>query len=161
MNVKLIVVQGRPRGKCLIFPEGEYFIGRGTECHIRPNSEWVSRQHCLLRVAPGGISIRDLSSRNGTLVNGARVVEEQRLQHDDLLQVGPLVLRVLLEDPLGSPAPPTAPPVVEPADTTVACTDTAEMPLTAHQLIHDSPTEEQPLSLKSDESPSPAAAPPE
>src|SRR5262249_36296519 len=90
-------VQGRPRGKSLVFPEGEYVFGRGAECHIQPNSEWVSRQHCLLRVGPKGAFIRDLNSRNGTLVNGKRVLEELRLVHGDQVQVGPLVFEVRLD----------------------------------------------------------------
>src|SRR6201993_772373 len=73
MKVKLLVVHGRPLGKALLFPSGEFVFGRGEECHVRPNSDWVSRQHCLLRVAEDGVHLRDLGSRNGTLVNGARV----------------------------------------------------------------------------------------
>jgi pSer/pThr/pTyr-binding forkhead associated (FHA) protein len=99
MNAKLLVVQGRPQGKSLLFPPGEYVFGRGTECHIRPNSDWVSRQHCLLRVAPGPrLFVRDLGSRNGTLVNGIRITAETSLKHGDHLQVGPLVFEVLLEE---------------------------------------------------------------
>jgi pSer/pThr/pTyr-binding forkhead associated (FHA) protein len=97
MNVKLLVVQGRPQGKSLVFPPGEYVFGRGAECHIRPNSEWVSRQHCILRVTPRAVFIRDLGSRNGTLVNGVRVVDEVGLGHGDQVQVGPLVFEVRLD----------------------------------------------------------------
>jgi pSer/pThr/pTyr-binding forkhead associated (FHA) protein len=98
MNVKLRIIQGRPEGKSMLFPQGEYVFGRGTECHVRPNSDWVSRQHCLLRVTSEGAFLRDLGSRNGTLINGARFVEERRLEHGDQVQVGPLVFEVLLED---------------------------------------------------------------
>jgi pSer/pThr/pTyr-binding forkhead associated (FHA) protein len=82
----------------LLFSRGEFVFGRGPECHVRPNSEWVSRQHCLLRVADDGVFIRDLASCNGTLVNGGRVVGERRLADGDLLQVGPLVFKLHLED---------------------------------------------------------------
>jgi pSer/pThr/pTyr-binding forkhead associated (FHA) protein len=99
MNARLLVVQGRPQGKSLLFPPGEYVFGRGAECHIRPNSDWVSRQHCLLRVvADGPALIRDLGSRNGTLVNGSRVQGETALNDGDHLQVGPLVFEVTLEE---------------------------------------------------------------
>jgi len=102
MNVYLLVVQGRPEGKTLLFPRGEYLFGRGNECHIRPNSDWVSRQHCLLRVTLEKVSIRDLGSRHGTLVNGERLLGERPLVHGDMLQVGPLVFRVCLEEPVES-----------------------------------------------------------
>jgi S-DNA-T family DNA segregation ATPase FtsK/SpoIIIE len=94
MDVQMLVVQGRPRGKRLRFPPGEFLFGRGPECHIRPESPSVSRQHCLLRVAPDGVHIRDLGSTNGTLVNGTRVLQEQPLKDGDLLQLGPLVLQL-------------------------------------------------------------------
>jgi pSer/pThr/pTyr-binding forkhead associated (FHA) protein len=97
MNVKLLVVQGRPAGKRLTFPNGEYYIGRGAECHIRSDSDWVSRQHALLRVTASTASLRDLGSRNGTLVNGALVDHELELRNGDLLQLGPLVFEVELE----------------------------------------------------------------
>jgi pSer/pThr/pTyr-binding forkhead associated (FHA) protein len=94
MDVHMLVVQGRPRGKRLRFPPGEFIFGRGPECHVRPESPTISRQHCLLRVAFDGVHIRDLGSTNGTLVNGTRVLQEQPLKDGDLLQLGPLVLQL-------------------------------------------------------------------
>lgn len=100
MKMSLLVIRGQPQGKHLLFPRGEYLIGRGDECHIRPNSEWVSRQHCLLRVLEKTVSIQDLGSMNGTLVNGIRILEERLLNHGDRLQVGPLVFEVRLAESL-------------------------------------------------------------
>jgi predicted component of type VI protein secretion system len=107
MTLKLLVVQGRPYGKCLLFPVGDYYFGRGPECHVRPESEWVSRQHCLLRVTPSGVYVRDLGSRNGTLVNGALVESERQLVHGDQVQIGPLVFEVQMDAGPGA-APPSA-----------------------------------------------------
>lgn len=98
MQAKLVIVHGQPAGKALVFPHGEFIIGRGDECHVRPNSTWVSRQHCLLRIAGDRMDLTDLGSRNGTLVNGQRLVGERRLAHGDQVQIGPLVFRVSLED---------------------------------------------------------------
>ena len=96
MKVRLKVVRGKPAGFCLRFPIGEYVFGRGPECHVRPNSALVSRQHCLLRVGDAGVCVRDLGSTNGTLVNGQLVRTEQALADGDVLQVGHVVLEVLL-----------------------------------------------------------------
>ena len=116
MNVKLLVLQGRPAGKALLFGPGEYLLGRGPECHVRFNSDWVSRQHCQLRVGPDGAAFRDLGSRNGTLVNGQLLDGEHALADGDQLQIGPVVLEVRLERP-GAP-PPAGPEVemIRPAD---------------------------------------------
>ena len=58
----------------------------------------VSRKHCLLRREEDGrFQIRDLDSRNGTLVNGL-VVKEQWLRHGDEIATGDSVFLFLLED---------------------------------------------------------------
>jgi pSer/pThr/pTyr-binding forkhead associated (FHA) protein len=98
MLFKLIVVHGQPQGKSLVFPRGEFVIGRGEECHIRPNSYWVSRQHCILRVGPDSAYLRDLGSANGTLVNGQRLIGERQVAHGDQVQIGPLVFEVWLQE---------------------------------------------------------------
>jgi pSer/pThr/pTyr-binding forkhead associated (FHA) protein len=99
MEIEMLVVQGKQRGQTIRFRQGEFVFGRGPECHLRPNSEWVSRQHCLLRVGANTVSIRDLGSTNGTLVNGDRVVGERTLTSGDKLQLGPLVLQIAFSPP--------------------------------------------------------------
>jgi pSer/pThr/pTyr-binding forkhead associated (FHA) protein len=106
MTIKLKIVQGKPRGFFLHFPDGEFVFGRGPECHVRPNSELVSRQHCLLKVTAGHIHIRDLGSTNGTLVNGKRLLDELPLQEGDIVQLGGLVLQVVTGDELPGEAGP-------------------------------------------------------
>jgi pSer/pThr/pTyr-binding forkhead associated (FHA) protein len=134
MNVKMRVVQGRPAGKVLVFPHGNYYFGRGAECHVRPNSEWVSRQHCLLRVTGEGVYLRDLGSRNGTLVNGSLLDGERPLGSGDKVQIGPLVFEVQLEQ--APPRPPDARPTVGQAG------DTAELSPPGTAPKHVSPTTE-------------------
>jgi pSer/pThr/pTyr-binding forkhead associated (FHA) protein len=127
MTIELHVVQGRPSGKRLEFPPGEYYFGRGAECHVRPDSDWVSRQHCRLRVSHDGASIRDLGSRNGTLVNGRLVVGERRLLHGDQVQVGPLVFEVRYPD-VAALAAPGSRTVAVPEDPTVDLGSLADVP---------------------------------
>jgi pSer/pThr/pTyr-binding forkhead associated (FHA) protein len=103
MNVKLLVVQGRPAGKMIPLGPGDYFLGRGPECYLRFNTEWVSRQHCLLRVGADCALVRDLGSRNGTLVNGVLLAGEHVLAQDDMVQIGPVVFKVSLEEGPGGP----------------------------------------------------------
>ena len=119
MGVRMLIVEGRSRGKFLSLPRGEFVFGRGPECHVRPNSPWVSRQHCLVCISPEGVRVRDLGSSHGTLINGTRVVGEQALQVGDQLQVGPLVLQ-LVNDPAGEEA-------VSISETGILLSDTADM----------------------------------
>jgi predicted component of type VI protein secretion system len=116
MNVKLLVVHGRPLGKSLSFAPGEFYFGRGSECQVRPLSEWVSRQHCLLRVTHDGVTLRDLGSSNGTLINGSLLTGEQSLQHGDQIQIGPMVFEVRMDAAPAPAATPAAPQRVMDAD---------------------------------------------
>jgi pSer/pThr/pTyr-binding forkhead associated (FHA) protein len=97
MQLRMKVVRGKPKGHFLIFPQGKFMFGRGPECDVRPNSDLISRQHCLLQITDEYITIRDLGSANGTLVNGDLVIGDIQLTHGDTLQLGPLVLQVDLE----------------------------------------------------------------
>ena len=119
MHAKLLVVRGQPQGKLLVFPSGEYVIGRGDECHIRPNSSWVSRQHCILHVGDDGIHLKDLGSTNGTLVNGRRIMSEHYLNDGDDVQIGPLVFRLSLAETVDLHE-------ALPGETAEHCIDTAE-----------------------------------
>ena len=102
MLLRLKVIKGKPEGHCLSFPDGEFMFGRGPECDVRPNSDLVSRQHCLLHITRDAALIRDLGSRNGTLVNGELVVGERMLTVGDTLQIGPLVLEIFEINPAAS-----------------------------------------------------------
>lgn len=133
MNVKMLVVQGRPAGKSLQFPAGEYYFGRGAECHVRPNSEWVSRQHCLLRVTETAVFLRDLGSCNGTLVNGELLHEERRLRHGDQVQLGPLVFELQLESS-EAPAVPSLDGLEPPTEAGAKLESTEDLPVLTQPL---------------------------
>ncbi|MBI3466433.1 MAG: FHA domain-containing protein [Planctomycetes bacterium] len=91
MNVALIVVRGKPEGMSIPLVSGGFLIGRGPECHLRPNSDLVGRRHCLITLVGNEVRVRDLQSANGTLINGERISSEVVVHTGDLLQVGPLV----------------------------------------------------------------------
>ena len=64
-------------------------IGRGTEADLRINDPGVSRRHAEIRIYPGDtavpqVSVVDLGSTNGMLVNGQRV---QQATLDDGAQI--------------------------------------------------------------------------
>ncbi len=94
MKVQLIVVQGKPEGKVIPLVGPRFKIGRGETCQLRPNSDQVSREHAEFLLTADTVSVRDLGSRNGTLVNGKALTEICRLKDRDLVQVGPLTFAV-------------------------------------------------------------------
>jgi hypothetical protein len=115
MKVQLVVVRGKPEGKVIPLVGPNFKIGRGETCHLRPNSEEVSREHAEFTISGEGVVVRDLGSRNGTLVNGkALTTDACRLKDRDLVKVGPLTFAVAILDapaagkPAASPAAPKA-----------------------------------------------------
>src|SRR5436189_3639266 len=116
MEIRLLVVQGKPLGKEIPVKESRFLIGRSDECHLRPNSELVSRVHCQVSVEGDTVRLRDLGSSNGTIVNGERISDEVVLNDGDLVQVGPLGFQMILVRD-GAIVPPAGitPPTFVPA----------------------------------------------
>ncbi|MGP0066991.1 MAG: FHA domain-containing protein [Isosphaeraceae bacterium] len=114
MKVQLVVVRGKPEGKVIPLVGSSFKIGRGETCHLRPNSEQVSREHAEFSISDNAVIVRDLGSRNGTLVNGKALTAEYRLKDRDLVQVGPLTFAVSISD-VPAPAAKAAPAQPAPA----------------------------------------------
>ena len=64
-------------------------IGRDPSNTIAVTSDpAVSRHHAVVEQFPTGWTIRDLSSSNGTMLNGERLVSEHHLRPGDEIRVG-------------------------------------------------------------------------
>ena len=73
----------------------DVLVGRHTECDVRLPLPDVSRRHCRLRFVAGGWQVIDLSSLNGTQVNG-QPVEQSPLKPGDQLKIGGFHFEVTL-----------------------------------------------------------------
>jgi pSer/pThr/pTyr-binding forkhead associated (FHA) protein len=62
-------------------------IGRAKGADLIIDAALVSRVHCRLEAGKDGVDVTDLSSTNGTFVNGKRV-EQATLANGDTLRVG-------------------------------------------------------------------------
>lgn len=72
-----------------IRPPHTYLFGRDDFAHFQIMDVLTSRRHCELRwEGDQGWLLVDLGSRNGTVVNGKRVDQTQRLKDHDTLRVG-------------------------------------------------------------------------
>ncbi len=80
---------------------GEFLIGRGEESDLQLTAPGASRRHAILTVTDGEVRIRDLGSRNGTLVNGARIEGEQPLFAGDTIAIGTVALILYLAPAAG------------------------------------------------------------
>jgi len=120
MQIKLKVLEGSQVGAEVPVPGPKFFVGRGEDCQLRPRSDMVSRHHCVLLIEQGYVAIRDFGSKNGTYVNGERVIGEQTLKAGDTLVIGPLKFEVLVTHAIGGPKLPKVKDVKEAAGRTAA-----------------------------------------
>lgn len=105
MHVKLKVLRGASAGKEIGVRGPKFFIGRAKECHLRANSDAISRRHCAIVVGDDLVTIQDLGSRNGTQVNGTSVEKPTAIKIGDQLRVGPLEFLVTYMKPASKAAP--------------------------------------------------------
>jgi Nif-specific regulatory protein len=91
------VLSGPLKDSTIPLSEGEVTIGREASNGIAVVDPSVSRKHCVLSAQEGRFRVRDLDSRNGTLVNGTGV-EEQWLQHGDEIAAGDSSFLFLIEE---------------------------------------------------------------
>lgn len=97
MKFELVVVQNGAEGKRIPLATPVFKIGRGETCNLRPNSERVSREHAEFSIRSDTLQVKDLGSRNGTLVNGKPIEEPTILTRGDLVTVGPLTFVVSID----------------------------------------------------------------
>ncbi len=97
MQVKLKVQGGKHEGREIAITVPEFIIGRGDDAHLRPSSDLISRRHCSVRIFNGKVLVKDLGSRNGTLINDQLLKTEYEAAPGDVLKVGKLVFEIVID----------------------------------------------------------------
>jgi pSer/pThr/pTyr-binding forkhead associated (FHA) protein len=95
MSRRLIISGGsRPRELILV---DTLIVGRDPSCDITDtNDPLLSRRHAAFTADTRDAIVRDLDSRNGILVNGAKT-KQSRLNHGDVVQIGHLQVKYVDE----------------------------------------------------------------
>lgn len=84
---RLVVVGSGGGERTVVLTEAVTVLGRGQEADVQVADTGVSRRHAEVRLEPGGASVVDLQSTNGTRVNGRRV-GAARLRDGDRVDLG-------------------------------------------------------------------------
>lgn len=93
--VQLLVFSGTSEEKRIPFTIiRTAFFGRGNENDISIREADISRQHFVLAVENGEVFIKDLDSKNGTLVNGIRIREQRKLHSGDEIKTGRFQMKI-------------------------------------------------------------------
>jgi pSer/pThr/pTyr-binding forkhead associated (FHA) protein len=89
-----------------LLQEGVFRIGRNPGNQLQPDNASVSGNHACLSLTASPyldgsmeVSVEDLDSTNGTLVNG-KPIRKQLLMHGDMLALGSLNLKFIDEQAL-------------------------------------------------------------
>jgi predicted component of type VI protein secretion system len=75
--------------------EGQFAVGRSAGCQLSLDDPLVSRRHALLVVGRDGVTIEDLQSRNGVIVNGQRIAARTAVHAGDKIVIGSQELTLL------------------------------------------------------------------
>ena len=109
-------------------------LGRGLESDIRLKDIKASRRHCQIAKTAQGYQLIDLSSGNGTFINGVQV-KQQTLNPGDKIQIGSTTITFHEGAPASAPAkaakPAAAPAAAGPAKTSQSKVATAQLPVAA------------------------------
>lgn len=160
LSVELHVIGGKHSGQVIKLNHKKFLIGREQDCHLRPNSELVSRHHCIFTVDDFSVRLRDLGSTNGTMVNGERLRKEVVLQPNDLVLVGNLEFKILINDGVATPASDESKPLSQEETAIVGSETLAEMePISAAAAMEAAAAEAQETTAAIPAA-EPAAAPP-
>jgi two-component system response regulator GlrR len=72
---ELVIVEGPDKGRICQSASDRFSIGSHESNDLVIDDPTVSRFHCEVRIDPRGARVRDLDSKNGTVVDGVTVVE--------------------------------------------------------------------------------------
>jgi two-component system, cell cycle response regulator len=95
----LHVIKGPRAGEVLIVDRRDAVLGRGDDADLRIDDPSLSRTHVRFERDGDTLTVTDLDSRNGTLVEGARLEGTKRLRSGDLLILGNVLVRFAVQDP--------------------------------------------------------------
>jgi Inner membrane component of T3SS, cytoplasmic domain len=90
----LMISQGSQAGLSAELAGGMIMIGRGADCQLILDDDYVSTRHARVVATPNGIYVEDLGSTNGTYVNGQRITAPTTITLADSVRIGKTMLRL-------------------------------------------------------------------
>jgi serine phosphatase RsbU (regulator of sigma subunit)/pSer/pThr/pTyr-binding forkhead associated (FHA) protein len=99
----LVFLAGPIAGRRFKLGDGEYIIGRRSDCQIFVPDMRVSRQHARIRKEGDDFLLEDLGSNNGTFVNGVKLQQATPIRHEDEIMIANNRIRVEARE--ATPAP--------------------------------------------------------
>jgi pSer/pThr/pTyr-binding forkhead associated (FHA) protein len=90
----LTITQGAQAGESAELGPGVVLIGRGADCQLILNDDYVSTRHARVVSTEDGVYVEDLGSTNGTYVNGQRITAPTTITMSDTVRIGKTILKL-------------------------------------------------------------------
>lgn len=89
-----MISQGNQAGLSAELAGGVIMIGRGADCQLILDDDYVSTRHARVVATPDGIYVEDLGSTNGTYVNGQRITAPTTITLADSVRIGKTMMKL-------------------------------------------------------------------
>ncbi|HEY8788754.1 MAG TPA: FHA domain-containing protein [Actinopolymorphaceae bacterium] len=89
-----VIVGGNGAGSAVRLANDTVTLGRGPECDLTIDDEYISTRHAVLRQHEGLWYAEDLGSTNGTFVDGARIHGPTEVRIGSLVRLGKTTLEL-------------------------------------------------------------------
>ncbi len=155
MQVSLMVTRPKGGTKTFQVSKPEVVFGRSKECDMQILSTEVSRRHCQFKISDESVTVRDLGSANGTIVNGKTIQANTDipLLPETLVEIGPLKVVVGFTPPASISDKSATVPAI--GDGTVLNETPTKLELAAHET-----SDEIPIVSNLEAQPEPSTTPP-
>ncbi len=141
----LKVLSGKHQGKVITLNTKKFLVGRGDDCHMRPNNDLISRHHCIFTCDDYSVRLRDLGSTNGTFINGEQLRGQTVLKTGDQIRIGKLEFEAVIREEASvavAKAEPEAAEAVELPDDSVVLDNQAAETMAGSETLHEIPAVE-------------------
>jgi hypothetical protein len=88
------ITQGSQAGLSAELADGVIMIGRGADCQVILDDDYVSTRHARVVSGENGVYVEDLGSTNGTYVNGQRITAPTTITLADTVRIGKTILKL-------------------------------------------------------------------
>ncbi len=94
-HAALVVIYGVELGRKYDLADQTLVIGRSSKADIQVDQESVSRHHVKVVAEGGAVTVEDLGSTNGTIVNDEPIEGRVQLRNGDLIKVGRTIFKFI------------------------------------------------------------------
>jgi hypothetical protein len=91
---RIVISQGSQAGRSASLDSGTVMIGRGADCQLILDDDYVSTRHAKVAAVEDGHYVEDLGSTNGTYVNGQRITAPTMITLADTIRIGKTIMKL-------------------------------------------------------------------